>query len=135
MTVSYKELGLVNTRQMFKDAMAGGYARDRAELRFAAARPVADDLLDAVHGPRLVVVVVIGHVLPACGTGYCQCVAVGLPGYVGVRDLPAGGIGVRASCEHEGECRGHCYGDQRDRTPHAAHDAAVHVWILHDNEC
>ena len=26
MTVSYKELGLVNTRQMFKDAMAGGYA-------------------------------------------------------------------------------------------------------------
>ena len=26
MTVSYKELGLVNTREMFKDAMAGGYA-------------------------------------------------------------------------------------------------------------
>ena len=26
MTVSYKELGLVNTRQMFKEAMAGGYA-------------------------------------------------------------------------------------------------------------
>ena len=26
MTVSYKDLGLVNTRQMFKDAMAGGYA-------------------------------------------------------------------------------------------------------------
>lgn len=26
MTVSYKELGLVNTRQMFKDAMEGGYA-------------------------------------------------------------------------------------------------------------
>ena len=26
MTVSYKELGLVNTKQMFKDAMAGGYA-------------------------------------------------------------------------------------------------------------
>ena len=26
MTVSYKELGLVNTKQMFKDAMEGGYA-------------------------------------------------------------------------------------------------------------
>ena len=26
MTVSYKDLGLVNTRQMFKDAMEGGYA-------------------------------------------------------------------------------------------------------------
>ena len=26
MTVSYKELGLVNTKQMYKDAMAGGYA-------------------------------------------------------------------------------------------------------------
>ena len=26
MTVSYKELGLVNTRQMFKEAMEGGYA-------------------------------------------------------------------------------------------------------------
>ena len=25
-TVSYKELGFVNTRQMFKDAMKGGYA-------------------------------------------------------------------------------------------------------------
>ena len=26
MTTSYKELGLVNTKQMFKDAMEGGYA-------------------------------------------------------------------------------------------------------------